>query len=372
MLQEKRHFDAPNDPRSGVTSDHVARSGPDLRRVDLNPDFWLPVAWSHQVRRGRPFAARYAGEPLVLIRPETGPLYALEDRCAHRQVPLSKGKIEGETIRCCYHGWAFDRKGSCVTVPYLNKPGNGRGVRAYPCRESGGLVFVFPGNPELAARTPVPQPCQVDNPEFKTRRFDPRVECHYSFMHENLMDMNHQFLHRRQMGQITARFMGQGRGEDFVEARYSFARKGGDQPLAERLLFGKHKDIDVSQQPVDEIVTVRTSYPYQTLQIHDKDGDLVMDLWVAYVPQGQDQLTTQTFGLLSVKRPKWKFLLDLAWPVLGIFTDRIFHEDKEVVEMEQQAWRELGGDHNVEVFPVVRNLRDLLIRSGAPTVRTAL
>lgn len=47
------------------------------------------------------------------------------------------------------------------------------------------------------------------------------------------MDMNHQFLHRRQMGSITARFLGQDKGDNFMEARYSFARKGGNQPLAE-------------------------------------------------------------------------------------------------------------------------------------------
>lgn len=376
LMQKNREDESPEKTRnsgehSTVTSDLYERKGPDLRRINLNPDFWHPIAWSHKIKPGKAFGTRYAGDPVVIIRPEDGSaVYALEDRCAHRQVPLSKGHVDGEVVRCCYHGWAFDRKGDCVTVPYLNKPGVGRGVKTYPCRESGGLVFIFPGNPALADHIPVPLPSQVNNPEFKTRRFDPRVNCHYSFMHENLMDMNHQFLHRKQMGQITSRFMGQDKGENFVEARYSFARKGGEQPLAERLLFGKHNDkIDVKDQPVDEIVTVRTTYPYQTLQIHDKDGDLIMDLWAAYVPQGKDEDETQTFGLLSVKRPKWKFLLDLAWPVLGIFTNRIFLEDKEIVELEQAAWRDLGGDHNVEVFPVVRNLRDLLIRSGIPAAR---
>ncbi|MCI2009148.1 MAG: aromatic ring-hydroxylating dioxygenase subunit alpha, partial [Acetobacter peroxydans] len=60
------------------------------------------------------------------------------------------------------------------------------------------------------------------------------------------------------------------------------------------------------------------------------------------------------------------FLLDLAWPALGLFTHRIFEEDREIVEMEQAAWRELGGDHNIEVFPVVRNLRTLLATHGVP------
>ncbi|WP_408740333.1 Rieske 2Fe-2S domain-containing protein [Acetobacter sp. AN02] len=342
----------------------AAGPGRDLRLTDINPDFWYPVAWSSKLAKGKSLAVRFGALPVVLIRPENGPVYALYDRCAHRQVPLSKGKVDGDVVRCCYHGWAFDRTGACVTVPYLNRPENGSGVRSFPVREQGGLIFIFPGNPDLAAGTSVPWPCQVDNPEFRTRKFDPRVNCHYTFMHENLMDMNHQFLHRKQMGQITARFLGQDQGEDFVEARYSFARRGGEQPLAERLIFGKH--IEGREQPVEEIVSVRTTYPYQTLKIHDKDGDLIMDLWVAYIPVSADQRETQTFGLLSVRRPKWKFLLDLAWPVLGIFTDRIFHEDKEVVEMEQAAWDEQGRDRNVEVFPVVRRLRDLLIRCGVP------
>ncbi|GBQ29100.1 ring-hydroxylating dioxygenase ferredoxin subunit [Acetobacter estunensis NRIC 0472] len=354
---------------SAVTRELHTSTEPDLRRVDLDPNFWYPVAWSNKVKAGKPFGTRYGADPIVIVRPDNGaPIYALEDRCAHRQVPLSKGKVEGDVVKCCYHGWSFDRKGCCVTVPYLNKPGVGRGVKTYPCKESGGLVFIFPGDPALAEKIPVPVPCQVNNTEeFKTRRFDPHVKCHYSFMHENLMDMNHQFLHRKQMGQITARFLGQDKGENFVEASYSFARKGGEQPLAERLLFGRHdKTIDVKDQPIDEVVTIRTTYPYQTLQIRDKDGDLMMDLWVAYVPLGEHQEETQAYGLLSVRRPKMKFLLDLAWPVLGIFTNRIFMEDKEIVEMEQEAWRELGGDHNVEVFPVVRNLRELLRRSGVP------
>ncbi|GBQ08047.1 aromatic ring-hydroxylating oxygenase subunit alpha [Acetobacter cerevisiae] len=338
----------------------------DLRQIDCDPNFWYPIAWSHKVRPGKTFPARYAGHPIALIRPENGPVYALEDRCAHRQVPLSKGKVEGDCIKCCYHGWAFDRAGQCVTVPYLNKEGVGRPVKSYPCREKSGLIFVFPGDPALADSVPMPDIAQVENPEFKTRRFHPRLKCHYTFMHENLMDMNHQFLHRRQMGSITARFMGQDKGENFQEARYSFARKGGNQPLAEALIFGKHREIEGQEQPVEEIVSIRTTYPYQTLQIHDKDGDLVMDLWVAYVPLGSDQLGTQTFGLLSVKKPKWGFLLDMAWPVLGIFTHRIFEEDREIVELEQKAWRELGGDHNIEVFPIVKALRALLARKGVP------
>ncbi|MFT8765143.1 MAG: aromatic ring-hydroxylating dioxygenase subunit alpha, partial [Gluconobacter potus] len=224
--------------------------------------------------------------------------------------------------------------------------------------------FIFPVDAEKAESVPLPPLAQVYNPAFKTRRFSPVVKCHYTFMHENLMDMNHQFLHRRQMGQIRARFLGQDAGENFIEARYSFARAGNQQPLAERLIFGKHHDDPNREQPVEEIVSIRTTYPYQSLKIHDKDGDLIMELFSVYVPNAADGMSTQCFGLLSVLRPKTPFLIDMIWPALGIFTHRIFEEDREIMELEQNAWRELGGDHNVEVFPIVRKLRDLLAQNG--------
>ncbi|WP_083301821.1 Rieske 2Fe-2S domain-containing protein [Kozakia baliensis] len=338
----------------------------DLRRIDINPDFWYPLAWSHDLKRGKTIGRRFGKQPIALVRPLEGTVFALEDRCAHRQVPLSKGRVEGEAVQCCYHGWAYGRSGRCIDVPYLGKGKLPNGVRTYPCIESGGLIFIFPGDPAKAKTTPLPELAQVDNPAFKTRRFSPEVKCHYTFMHENLMDMNHQFLHRRQMGQIRARFLGQDEGENFIEARYSFARSGNQQPLAERLIFGKHHDDPNRVQPVEEVVTIRTTYPYQSLHIHDKDGDLIMQLFAVYVPNSADGKSSQNFGLLSVLRPKTPFLIDLIWPALGIFTHRIFEEDREIMEMEQQAWNELGGDRNVEVFPVVRKLRALLARCGVP------
>jgi len=70
--------------------------------------------------------------------------------------------------------------------------------------------------------------------------------------------------------------------------------------------------------------------------------------------------------LLSIKRPRPGFLLDIAWPLLVWFTDRIFTEDRWIVEAEQAAYDKQGGDMNNEYFPVIVALRDLLRRRGAP------
>ena len=70
----------------------------DLRKVDANPDHWYPIAWSDEVKQGKALGRRYAGEPLVLYRGKAGRVFALEDRCAHRQVPLHLGVVDGEQI----------------------------------------------------------------------------------------------------------------------------------------------------------------------------------------------------------------------------------------------------------------------------------
>ena len=75
----------------------------------------------------------------MLVRPKDGPVFALEDRCAHRQVPLSKGTVDGCTVRCGYHGWRYDASGSCIDVPYLGKGKLPNGVRRYPCFERDGI-----------------------------------------------------------------------------------------------------------------------------------------------------------------------------------------------------------------------------------------
>jgi phenylpropionate dioxygenase-like ring-hydroxylating dioxygenase large terminal subunit len=345
--------------------DPTVRPPRDLRRVPSHPDHWYPLAWSKDLARGKTLACSFAGQPIVLFRATDGRAVALEDRCAHRQVKLSMGMVEGCQIRCGYHGWAYDAKGNCTDVPYLGKDKLPNGVRAYPCKELEGVILVFPGDPSKAAGVPLPKLGSAHDAAYKTRYFGREIACHYSFMHENLMDMNHQFLHRKQMGSIKPRFLGRASGADWVEARYSFARTDGKQPLGEALVFGQRRGANDAAAHTD-VMTIRTEYPYQTLRIVMKDETPAMDLWIGYVPLDIEQRRCRSFGLLSVRRPKnLGPLLDLAWPLLVIFTERIFKEDRDIVEMEQAAHDAQGGDWNQEVFPVIQDLRACLDRCGA-------
>jgi phenylpropionate dioxygenase-like ring-hydroxylating dioxygenase large terminal subunit len=246
-----------------------------------------------------------------------------------------------------------------VDVPYLGKGKLPNGVRSYPCREQDGLILIWPGDRD--AMTELEPFGAAADTAFKTRRFGRRVRCHYTFMHENLMDMNHQFLHRRQMGQIAPRYLGRRLGENWLEIDYSFARTGGKQPLGEAAILGSRRGVSNVHR---DLMTIRTEYPYQTLRIWTSGDEPVMHLWIAYTPVDREQTVNRTFGLLSVRRPKIPLLLDLAWPALVWFTERIFAEDRAIVEAEQAAHDSQGGDWNQEVFPPIRDLRALLAANG--------
>ncbi|MDI2128306.1 aromatic ring-hydroxylating oxygenase subunit alpha [Yinghuangia seranimata] len=342
---------------------------PDLRRVGIHPDFWYPVAVSSAVRTGKTFAARFAGERIALYRGTSGTVYALEDRCAHRQVPLSMGVVEGDLLRCCYHAWAYRGTGRISQIPYLPKGVDRppRGVRAYPVREAYGLVFVYPGDPARADEAELPNLPECASPSHKTMMFSRTVRCHYSFMHENLLDMNHQFLHRGILGRIQPTLLGSDAGPDFVEARYLFTHAGGRKDRGAGLLAAE--GVGGSKSP--DVITIRTQYPYQTLHLVPEKAELpAFSLWVAYVPEDAQQRTNHVYGLLSIAKPRLPGALNLAWPFIRRFTERVFAEDRMAVEAEQRAWDEQGADHNHEVFPLILQLRHVLRTNGTPLATT--
>jgi len=339
--------------------------GVDLRKTDCHPDYWYPIAWSEQVKPGGMLARTYAGEPVAVVRSKDGQLFALENRCAHRQVPLTHGVVQGCTVKCGYHGWAYDQSGACVDVPYLGKERLPNGVKAYPCAEVDGLIFIFPGDPAMAKVHALPSALgSKAKSAYKTRQLNREVEAHYTFMHENLFDMNHQFLHRKQMGMIKAKCLGKRVGEDWCEVDYTFSRTEGSSTVGETAILGVVRKRGEGDNA--DLMTIRTGYPYQDLKVWVGDGEPVLHVWLGYTPLDKAQRTNRTFGYLSVKRPGIPGLIDAAWPFITMFTEQIFKEDKEIVEMEQAAHDAQGDDWNNEVFPPIRDLREVLARCGVP------
>jgi phenylpropionate dioxygenase-like ring-hydroxylating dioxygenase large terminal subunit len=152
---------------------------------------WYVAAWDREVTR-QLLARTFLGEPVVLYRKEDGGVVALEDRCCHRQLPLSMGRIEGDELRCGYHGLKFDASGKCVEIPgQAGIPPQAK-VRAYPVAEKFSWVWIWMGDPAKADRALIPNWWWADHPEWAFTRPDRvRLECNYQLIADNVLDVTH-------------------------------------------------------------------------------------------------------------------------------------------------------------------------------------
>lgn len=339
----------------------------DLRKVGSNADFWYPVAIEKSLRKEKTLGVSFAGQPIVLVRTGSGRVYALEDRCAHRQMPLRYGEVRGERLRCCYHGWSYDETG-CCRIPYLpDGVAAPHGVRSYPVRLAHGLIFVFPGDPARAEAVPLPELPSGDSDDYVAIPFVREINCHYSFMHENLMDMTHQVLHRRWMGELTPRLLAVRSDFDRVEVDYEFefhSRKFDLRSLLEALV-GVRVSASRTGERAD-FMTVATHYPYQSLQLRRPNRrEPSLALWVCYVPADRAQTSSRPCGLLLIRKPALAWLAHVMSPIFQYFTNSIFEEDRFALEAEQRAYDIQGADWNQEVLPFIIQLRKLLIENGS-------
>ena len=125
------------------------RVGPGTPGGEMLRCYWWPVAFSDQVNGKRPTMARLLGEKFVLFRDGSGQVGMLETQCAHRRTSLQYARVETKGIRCCYHGWMFDRHGKCLETPPEEPESTLKdrvSMRAYAVQERAGLVFAYIGS----------------------------------------------------------------------------------------------------------------------------------------------------------------------------------------------------------------------------------
>lgn len=84
---------------------------------------------------GRVIEAEVQGVQICLAN-VNGELSALDNICPHRQGPLGQGWIEGDTVVCPWHSWAFHAKTGVAAYPAGNR------VDVFPVRVEGDDVLV--------------------------------------------------------------------------------------------------------------------------------------------------------------------------------------------------------------------------------------
>jgi nitrite reductase/ring-hydroxylating ferredoxin subunit len=153
-------------------------------------NYWYVACPSSQLGT-QPVATRIFDQPIALYRDTQGQAAALEDRCCHRGVELSRGCVTAQgRLACAYHGWEYDGSGRCVHVPSFTadtRVPEGFKVRSYPCCEQDHYVWVWMGDGAPAGR---PEPIRGAH-EYAWRQGTVPVRCNAVTFLENMLDGAH-------------------------------------------------------------------------------------------------------------------------------------------------------------------------------------
>lgn len=170
---------------------------------------WYWAAWSDELK-GAPVYRQLLGLHVAMYRASNGEVYALNAVCPHRGANLGKGRIEGDCIRCPFHGLKFSRDGRCVEVP-SQPPGESIPPRAvvatYPVVERDGIVWIWP-NTEIAPSIDPPESdwLRPGRSEYAVARSQRLQQGDFVITTETAIEDSHvSFIHPRSLGITTPR-----------------------------------------------------------------------------------------------------------------------------------------------------------------------
>jgi phenylpropionate dioxygenase-like ring-hydroxylating dioxygenase large terminal subunit len=175
----------------------LCRVGPGTPMGDLMRQYWIPALQTVELASPDcpPVRLRLLGENLIAFRVTSGKAGIVVNACPHRGASLFFGRNEEEGLRCVYHGWKFDVTGACVDMPSEPAESNFKTkvrVRAYPCEERNGIIWVYMGPREV----PPPLPDIEGNLSAEGGVRRRVIECNYMQALEGDIDTIHAgFLH---------------------------------------------------------------------------------------------------------------------------------------------------------------------------------
>lgn len=151
-------------------------------------NYWYILTPSKALKR-KPIAVTVFNKALILFRDQGGQAIALEDRCRHRNAPLSCGKVLDDTIQCPYHGWQYSGDGQLAKIPYSCSTPPKLSIPSYPCCEQDGYIWVNIG--EVPVSTEPYRFPHLAQPGWTSFRLDTLFNGSVAACLENFLDCPH-------------------------------------------------------------------------------------------------------------------------------------------------------------------------------------
>ncbi len=302
-----------------------------LRFVPYAPDAWCPLLKSVELKKTSIKCVEFLGKKVAVFRGTDGAVGALLDRCPHRGVELSLGRVRGTAIQCAYHGWKVDACGSVVSPPGLVRSDGGMHVECFELRERFGVIWAFTGSREGAESIPLPDLAPYGRAGSVDILVRKDVRTHWSFVLDNGLDLFHEHLHR----DISIFFR--------IQSLEEFGSDGSRFDVHYKAImsshYGRRRPGDLRIQVNDNLVTLNLNgFPI----IHS-----------IVTPHSADGLQLSIWWFIASPGPIIHRLLNYAVrPIVRRSISRGFDQDVKVLESEQRAFSN-GLRSQCELNPVV-------------------
>ena len=328
------------------------------RAAGMDPDYWYVVEEVRHIKPGMVVEVTFWKRSIALFRGKDGSFHAIDNRCAHRQLKLSMGEVQGCRLVCAYHGWQYDGNGRCVAIPHDRY---GRGLpklplRTYPVKVRYGLVWLFPGNPEQAEQRRIPDIPELEGPERWA--CEPLIftwAAHHSMVIDNVSDFTHAHLHRRyrpfEEGAVLTRCETVG---DNVHVAYD-TQVGRGRISG---MFVDHHRLNTTH------MDLCYQYPYQWSNTDD-----AIKHWLFILPI--DERTTRVFFLFYFKSLKVpllpvripRFAMNAVLKISNrVLIGPLLAQDGVAVEAEQEGYEQHWDAPPIEYNPAVRAFQNVTVR----------
>ncbi len=312
---------------------------------------WYCAGWDYDVSQGKNVLVSrlIAGEHVVLYRKPDGVVVAMEDRCPHRQAPLSLGRKEGDSLRCLYHGMIFAADGQCTEIPGQSVIPPAACVRVFPVVEKDSWIWVWMGDPAKADPSLICFSVGPDNRDWNIKTSHMQVNANYRLEIANLMDLSHlTWVHRTSLGG-TMKYTEAG-------AKHEINARGVDTKFwvrqvpvpffsqhlfPEGTLFDLHFHVEMTI-PCNFILHFRV-FLAGTATEGPSDGQLVLDTYScqAITPRDEDSVDYY-YSWGASRETDSPGMSDMLREALDV----AFLEDKEILEGQWQRLKQRGPEGN--------------------------
>jgi phenylpropionate dioxygenase-like ring-hydroxylating dioxygenase large terminal subunit len=315
---------------------------------------WYCAGWDYEFSQSRTAIVprTIAGEPVVLYRKPDGEMVAFEDRCCHRQAPLSMGSKEGDSLRCGYHGMLYGPDGVCKEIPgQAMIPPKAR-VRTYPVVEKDSWVWVWMGDPAKADPKHICFAIGPREPGYNIKTSKVSVNSNYRLEIENLTDLSHlTFVHKNTLGGSDAWTHAEVTRTDMDRGfNSSFWMPDSPVPAFSMHLFPTGTLFDVFASidftlPCNFVLNFQV-WSLGTAKAGKENGQILLDSWTsqAVTPRDEDWVDYYySWGLTDATDSPG--MTDLLLESVNT----AFLEDKAILEAQYQRFKQRPDGNKIDI-----------------------